>query len=77
MDNIKMIFIDLDDTLWNFSLNSKIALRYIYDTYNPSKDSPDYNLFSEIYEKKNTELWNSYHYGEIKKEFLINERFRF
>ena len=31
------IFVDLDDTIWDFRTNSKIALEIIYDRYGLSE----------------------------------------
>ena len=36
-DNIKTVFVDLDDTIWWFSENSKVALRHVYDKFELSK----------------------------------------
>ncbi|MEG0700153.1 MAG: YjjG family noncanonical pyrimidine nucleotidase [Muribaculaceae bacterium] len=76
MQDIKTIFIDLDDTLWNFTENSKIALRHVYDT-NSISQWCDYERFNGLYKEKNNELWELYHYGKIDKEFLVTERFRY
>lgn len=73
--SIDTVFIDLDDTLWDFSTNSKIALRHIYDFFELDKYAPEYSTFQSIYKLKNDELWELYHYGKINKDFLVNERF--
>lgn len=77
MNNIKTVFIDLDDTLWWFTENSKVALRHVYDKFELYKYSPKYDCFRDIYAAKNNELWELYHYGKIEKDFLVTERFRF
>lgn len=76
MKNIETIFIDLDDTLWNFTENSKIALRHVYEA-NDIAQWCDYNSFNALYKEKNNELWELYHYGKIDKAFLVTERFRY
>lgn len=74
MENIKTVFIDLDDTLWWFSENTKVAIRYVYDKYELSRWC-DYDTYLSLYQTKNKELWELYHYGKISKDFLVNERF--
>lgn len=74
---IKTVFVDLDDTLWWFTENSKIALRHVYDTFGLDKYCPEYECFRDIYAAKNAELWELYHYGKIEKDYLVTERFRY
>ena len=71
------IFIDLDDTIWNFRTNSKIALEIIYDRYGLSEYYPLFDEYYRVYSEKNTELWSLYHHNRISKETLIVERFRY
>lgn len=75
-NKISSVFIDLDDTLWDFSRNSEISLRHVFDVFEINKFT-NYDTFADIYHKKNIELWHLYHYGKISKDFLITERFRF
>ena len=70
------MFVDIDDTLWWFTENSKLALRHTFDAFDISSVCT-YERFKEVYLKKNLELWNLYHHGLIDKDFLVNERFRF
>lgn len=74
MENIKTVFIDLDDTLWWFSENTKVAIRFVYDKYGLSRWC-DYDTYLKLYCDKNNELWELYHYGKISKDFLVSERF--
>ncbi len=76
-DGIETLYIDLDDTIWDFSANAKIALRYIYDKYNVKQFCDEYERFAQIYVDKNQELWELYHHGEISRKYLLSERFRF
>ena len=55
------IFIDLDDTIWNFRTNSKIALEIIYDRYGLSEYYPLFDEYYRVYSEKNTELWSLYY----------------
>lgn len=76
MKGIVTVFVDIDDTLWWFTENSKLALRHTFDAFDISSVCT-YERFKEVYLKKNLELWNLYHHGLIDKVFLVNERFRF
>lgn len=76
MIGIVTVFVDIDDTLWWFTENSKLALRHTFDAFDISSVCT-YERFKEVYLKKNLELWNLYHHGLIDKDFLVNERFRF
>ena len=76
LKGIVTVFVDIDDTLWWFTENSKLALRHTFDAFDISSVCT-YERFKEVYLKKNLELWNLYHHGLIDKDFLVNERFRF
>lgn len=76
MKGIVTVFVDIDDTLWWFTENSKLALRHTFNAFDISSVCT-YERFKEVYLKKNLELWNLYHHGLIDKDFLVNERFRF
>ena len=77
MEGIKTVFVDLDDTIWWFTENSKVALRHVYDKFGLSQYCNDYNCFRDIYAAKNLELWDLYHYGKINKDYLVTERYRY
>ena len=74
--SVTTVFIDLDDTLWDFAANSAVALRRVYDHYAVHRWQPDYASFAATYERRNTELWHDYHHGRVSREFLLAERFR-
>lgn len=71
------VFIDLDDTIWDFQANSQEAMRQTYIQSRLDKYYPDYDDFYRIYEEKNKELWELYHKGRLSKELLLIERFRY
>lgn len=73
--DVKTIFIDLDDTIWDFTANSKVAMRIVYTRFGLDRQCP-YERFIESYLVHNERLWTLYHHGEITKEFLLSERFR-
>ncbi len=76
-EKIKTVFVDIDDTIWWFTENSKLSLRHVYDHFGLNEYQPDYEVFRDIYLRKNAELWQLYHYGKIEKDFLVTERFRY
>ena len=55
MVKYKSIFIDLDDTIWDFRANSKVALHEVYDIYNLSQFYDTFEEYYLIYSEKNTE----------------------
>ncbi len=71
----KYLFIDLDDTIWDFRANSMLALRQVYDEFELNREIPDYERFRSCYTAANHELWELYHHNKVTKEFLIVERF--
>ena len=75
-DAVKTVFLDLDDTLWDFAANSRVALRRTYDHFGIARWQPDYQAFESCYETRNAELWHDYHHGRVTREFLLSERFR-
>lgn len=73
----KFIFIDLDDTIWDFHTNARQSLHQMFDDRNLKEYFENFDEFFRIYAKKNIELWEAYGKGEITKEFLMAERFRY
>ena len=71
----KHILIDLDDTLWDFKKNSKIAMYEIFNDYELIKYYDSFDSFYGIYTTKNHQLWEQYAKGEITKDYLSLERF--
>ncbi|MEA4935904.1 MAG: YjjG family noncanonical pyrimidine nucleotidase [Paludibacter sp.] len=73
----KFVFIDLDDTLWDFHTNARLSLQQMYLNRNLKEHFQSFDEFFTIYAKKNIELWEAYGKGEITKDFLMAERFRY
>jgi putative hydrolase of the HAD superfamily len=71
--NIKHIFFDLDHTLWDFDLNSKLAYKQIFDEYNISLDL---DRFISIYEPLNLQFWRMFRENKISKEDLRYQRLK-
>ena len=73
----KFVFIDLDDTLWDFHTNARISLEQMFNERNLKQFFENFDEFFRIYAKRNIELWEAYGKGEISKDFLMAERFRY
>ncbi|HJV77853.1 MAG TPA: YjjG family noncanonical pyrimidine nucleotidase [Paludibacter sp.] len=73
--NYKYVFIDLDDTLWDFHANAKSSLHEIYEERNLSQYFDSFEQYFSIYAKRNIELWELYGKGTISKKELSLERF--
>jgi putative hydrolase of the HAD superfamily len=74
--NIKHIFFDLDNTLWDFKKNSREVLLHLFEEHQIEKNlSVGFNEFIDIYENQNAQLWEKYHSQKITKEELRIQRF--
>ncbi|MDD4993639.1 MAG: YjjG family noncanonical pyrimidine nucleotidase [Paludibacter sp.] len=72
----KHVFIDLDDTLWDFHANARESLIEVFEQRKLEKYFDDFDHFFQIYAKRNLELWELYGKGEVSKDYLQLERFR-
>ena len=72
----KTVFIDLDDTLWDFHANAKSSLQEIYVERNLGQYFDSFDQYFNLYAKRNIELWEMYGKGTISKEALTLERFQ-
>ena len=70
------IFLDLDDTIWDFHANAKASLHDVYFDRKLNEQYPDFEHFFHLYARRNLELWSQYGQGLITKDYLIVERFR-
>lgn len=71
------IFIDLDDTLWDFEKNSIICLEEVYHDYSFDKFYTTFQDYYDVYLPSNHNLWSLYGQGKIDREELIIERILF
>lgn len=70
------LFFDLDNTLWDFDLNSYQVLANLYHDLNlHEKLNVDFHTFHGFYKKKNDELWQYYYKKQIEKSELRYRRF--
>ena len=71
----KYLFFDFDDTLWDLTKNSYVALCEVFDKYKLSKFFSDFDQFYTLYTTNNERLWELYPKGLITKKELNRERF--
>lgn len=76
MKEIKHVFFDLDDTLWDFEKNSGLVLEQLFEEFALApKLNTDVHSFLKAYKEKNLALWKLYYQKAIDKQFLRNHRF--
>jgi putative hydrolase of the HAD superfamily len=69
------LFFDLDNTLWDFTANSKIAMHQTLEQKGILSKLDSFDVFFQKYEQINKSLWKEYHSKRIDKKALIVERF--
>ena len=69
------IFFDLDNTLWDFKRNSRLAMESTYAHFNLSGQGIVFDQFFQVYSDFNHKLWEAYRNKEIKKKELTGQRF--
>ena len=76
MKNIRHIFFDLDNTLWDHRNNAYLTLKEIYKRENvQEKYNLDFEDFHREYFTINERLWAQIRDGEIDKDYLRKHRF--
>lgn len=75
--NIKNLFIDLDDTLWDTYHNNKACLEELYADYHWDQHFASFEAFFSVYMPNNERLWAQYRNHEIDRQTLILERFAY
>lgn len=74
--NVKVVWIDLDDTLIDFKANSRSALTRLWADHGFSRFWPSADEWIAAYEGHNIPLWVDYSVGLIDVATLRVERFR-
>jgi putative hydrolase of the HAD superfamily len=69
------LFFDLDNTLWDFNTNSRLAMELTLKQTTIIDHLTSFDEFFEVYAKINKSLWADYHSKKITKQVLIVERF--
>ncbi len=77
MPEYKNIFIDLDDTLYDFSAASREAFRETYEQLRYGRYFDSFDHYMEIYTPYNLEMWRLYGEGKITKEELNRRRYSY
>lgn len=75
MKRYTTLFIDLDNTLYDFSGNSREAYGIVYKLLEYDRWFDSFEHYYTIYEEYNLQLWALYAEGKITKERLNAERY--
>ncbi|MBR6639345.1 MAG: YjjG family noncanonical pyrimidine nucleotidase [Muribaculaceae bacterium] len=75
-EDIDWVWVDLDDTIWDFKTNSWEALALVYEYAGLEEAFGDVDTWRNTYQENNHRLWSLYNVGKITKEYLMVERFR-
>ncbi len=77
MQKYRNLFIDLDDTVYDFSTASKESFRETYELLDYGRYFDSFEHYLSIYEPHNLELWRIYGEGKITKEELNRQRYSY
>lgn len=75
MKGIKIVWFDLDDTVWDFRSNSRLSQNELYSRFGLDRFCISADLWIDTYERHNSALWKRYNVGEITRQFLMEQRF--
>lgn len=76
MKDIKHIFFDLDNTLWDFRKSSELALQETFNSFGLIAEFNNYIIFHKIYAHHNQRMWAKYYNNAITREELVISRFK-
>lgn len=77
MNHYSALFIDLDNTLYDFTANSRAAYRAVFELMDFGRWWHSFDEWFEVYEPNNVHLWTLYGQGLIDKATLNAERYAF
>lgn len=77
MQRYKSLFIDLDDTVYDFSAASEESFRETYELLQYGRFFDSFEHYLSIYKPYNLELWHIYGEGKITKEELNRRRYSY
>ena len=75
MRKYRTLFIDLDNTLFDFKRASRMAFCETYELLDYGRFFESFEQYMEIYEPRNKELWALYDKGDIDKSELNRLRY--
>lgn len=76
MKNVRHIFFDLDNTLWDHRRNAYLTIKELFSQQNISENYHiDFEAFHDAYHEINEKLWEQIRDGEIDKDYLRKHRF--
>lgn len=75
MKKYRNLFIDLDDTVYDFSAASRESFLETYELLDYGRYFDSFEQYMEIYTPYNLELWRIYGEGKITKEELNRRRY--
>ena len=75
MKKYTTLFIDLDDTIYDFSAASRESFHETYDQLHYERYFNSFEHYLSLYEPYNLELWHLYGEGKITKEELNRRRY--
>lgn len=77
MKPYKVLFLDWDNTIGDFSHSEEKAIAEMFITYNISRFYPDWQAYYAVYLPYNNFLWDEYGHDRVTKDYLTLERFRY
>lgn len=77
MEKCRNVFIDLDDTLYDFSAASREAFKETYELLDYGRFFVSFEQYMQIYTPRNLQLWELYGRGEITKDELNRIRYSY
>lgn len=77
MSKYKNVFIDLDDTLYDFKGASMESFKETYDLLEYNRYFNSFEQYIELYTPRNLQLWEQYGRGEITKSELNRIRYSY
>lgn len=73
---VKWVFLDLDNTLWDFDANAEDAIKELYHRHELNLHCDFHaDQFLSLYKEVNAAYWLRYEKGEVTKEVLRTARF--
>jgi putative hydrolase of the HAD superfamily len=76
LNGIHWVWVDLDDTLWDFTANSHALLRQLHSEHPECQRFDSADSWVDTYEAHNQMLWREYAAGNITRDFLMTDRFK-